>query len=582
MKANDEKKLKELTITSEDETETFSLDELEAQLDEQLEEELKDLELSTQEREKIGNPDELGKVIIDATWEQFLNQITVTGGMDFIEENRGLKLDLRDDAHIQTAENFKNKKIAKHNYKSREQLENSQDRYNNTPHKEFRKQHVNPGMDATLERAGSLNKRGIETVDDLYTGRQIPTKTKLKNGKNNPKAAQREHVTSSAEIYKDPTLQMGTSDQELADIINDPNNLQGYTTAERNIRKSDKSVDEMSAQDKTKHHERADKKSKEFLEKEKQKVTERLKKEGRQTQKEEALRIGGKALRTAVMQLLAELMREIIAKLVKWFKSAKKTVKTLMDSLKEAIRSFIGNLKTHIINAGKGMLSTIMTAIIGPVFDIIKKISVTLKRGWNSLKEAIRYLKDPANKGKPLDLLLAEVGKLVVAGLTAASAISLGKLIEKGLLVIPVFATPIPLIGSLASVLGIFFSSIISGVIGAIALNRIDKFIAKKKKDAADDQIADQTNNILALQAKQHIVSEAQLEHTKESTVSSISERHEEANQLMQNSLANIMDDFVEDPFAQQDQKTVDEKDLKDKRKIDEMDDELRKLLDSF
>ena len=253
MKANDEKKLKELTITSEDETETFSLDELEAQLDEQLEEELKDLELSTQEREKIGNPDELGKVIMDATWEQFLNQITVTGGMDFIEENRGLKLDLRDDAHIQTAENFKNKKIAKHNYKSREQLENSQDRYNNTPHKEFRKQHVNSGMDATLERAGSLNKRGIETVNDLYTGRQIPTKTRFENGKNNPKAAQREHVTSSAEIYKDPTLQMGTSDQELADIINDPNNLQGYTTAERNIRKSDISVDEMSNQDITKH-----------------------------------------------------------------------------------------------------------------------------------------------------------------------------------------------------------------------------------------------------------------------------------------------------------------------------------------
>lgn len=42
------------------------------------------------------------------------------------------------------------------------------------------------------------------------------------------------------------------------------------------------------------------------------------------------------------------------------------------------------------------------------------------------------------------------------------------------------------------------------------------------------------------------------------------------------------MDDFVKDPFSQQDKKTVDEKDLKDKRKMDEMDDELRKLLDSF
>lgn len=581
MNANDKRNLKEVTVIN-SETDTFSLEDLEAQLDEQLEEELKDLELSAQERESIGNPDQLGKVIMDATWEQFINQIAVTAGTDFIKENGELKLDLRNDAHIQTAENFKNGKIAKHNHISREQLEKNQERYQNTSHKEFRQQSVNPGMDATLERAGTLNKKGNATVKDIYTGRQISTETKLANGKNNPKAAQREHVTPSAEIYKDPTLQMGKSDQQLADTINDPNNLQGYTTAERNIRKSDKSVDEMSTQDKTKHHEQADKKSKDFLEKEKQKETDRLRKEGRQTQKEETLRIGGKALRTAVMQLLAELMREIVAKLIKWFKSAKRTIETLTDGLKEAIHSFISNLKAHIINAGKGVLSTILTAIIGPVFDGIKKIWMILKRGWNSLKEAIRYLKDPANKGKPVELLLAEVGKIVVASLTAMSAISLGKTIETGLLTLPAFAAPIPLIGSLGSIIGIFFGAIVSGVVGAIALNQIDKLIAKKKKYATDKKIADQTNKILALQAKQHIVSEAQLENKKESTVSSISERHEEANQIMQDSLTNIMDDFVKDPFSQQDKKTVDEKDLKDKRKMDEMDDELRKLLDSF
>src|SRR5699024_5732631 len=109
----------------------------------------------------------------------------------------------------------------------------------------------------------------------------------------------------------------------------------------------------------------------------------------------------------------------------------------------------------------------------------------------------------------------------------AMSAISLGKTIETGLLTLPAFAAPIPLIGSLGSIIGIFFGAIVSGVVGAIALNQIDKLIAKKKKYATDKKIADQTNKILALQAKQHIVSEAQLENKKESTVSSISERHE-------------------------------------------------------
>ncbi len=40
-----------------------------------------------EEREKIGNPDELGNVIMDVVWEQFLNPIAVTAGEDFIKEN---------------------------------------------------------------------------------------------------------------------------------------------------------------------------------------------------------------------------------------------------------------------------------------------------------------------------------------------------------------------------------------------------------------------------------------------------------------------------------------------------------------
>ena len=73
------------------------------------------MQFLAEEKEKIGNPDNLGNVIMDVVWEQFLNQVAVTAGEDFIKENRGLHLDLRNEAHIQTTENFANGKIATHN-----------------------------------------------------------------------------------------------------------------------------------------------------------------------------------------------------------------------------------------------------------------------------------------------------------------------------------------------------------------------------------------------------------------------------------------------------------------------------------
>ena len=145
--------------------------------------------------------------------------------------------------------------------------------------------------------------------------------------------------------------------------------------------------------------------------------------EGKQSQKEEAFRIGKKALRTVLMQLLADLIKEIIAKLVKWFKSTKKGLDTLIDSLKKAISSFISKMKTHMINAGNTVFSTVMTAIIGPIFGTIKKVWMLLKQGWKSLKDAVNYIKRPENKGKPIGRLLLETGKIIIAGLTGAGAL---------------------------------------------------------------------------------------------------------------------------------------------------------------
>lgn len=532
-------------------SESFDFDELEAKLQQQLEDEFSDLAILQDESEKISNPDALGEVIQDVIWEQFLNQVAITAGEDFVKDNYGLRLDLRDEAHIQTAENFAEGKIATHNHISREQLEQNYDRYKNMPHKKFRDDYVNPGMNDTLKRAGQLNKEGVETVTDIYTGEQIPTATKLPDGKNNPDAAQREHVKPSAELYKNPSLQMANDDKELAAIINDPENLQGYTTAERNNRKSDKTAAEMDDADKTEYWETADKRAEEFVKKKEKEGEERLKAEGRKTQREEAFRISGKALRAVVMMLLADLARQVIRKLIKWLKSAKKSVKSLLASLKEAVTDFVLNLKNQVINVANTALTTILGAIWGPIVSTVKKLFMMMKQEFLAIKSAVDYLRAAENKGKPLGILIMEVGKIMMVGFTAAGAIGLSEAIETGLKAIPVvgpiFAYEIPLLGPLASLLGMFLGAVIAGIIGALVINLIQKQISEIQSSENRAEKIDKCSEILRTQRELQIIKEEKLNHTKATAEKSISERHIAAAEVISESFKTIAENCTDD-----------------------------------
>ena len=75
-----------------------------------------------------------------------------------------------------------------------------------------------------------------------------------------------------------------------------------------------------------------------------------------------------------------------------------------------------------------------------------------------------------------------QVGKIIIAGLTGITALGLGEVIEKGLgTILPALSViQIPLLGSLANIIGIFMGAIISGIIGAVAIYFIQKAIEKK------------------------------------------------------------------------------------------------------
>ena len=472
-------------------------EDLEEKLQNQLDEELSDLSFLETEKDKIGNPDNLGNMIKDVVWEQFLNQIAVTAGEDFIKENRGLTLDLRNEAHIQTTENFAEGKIATHNSNI-----DYQKRYDDWQ-SNFKKDD-NGNIVTHTTRSGKEEATLVKDARKPFDENRPSGSTE--------KHTDMDHTISAGEIIRDAEANAHMTKEEQIAFANSNANLNEMDSS-LNRSKGDKSMTEwldipnangqrpdeifdISAEDDAQLRQK-DIEAREEYERQKKEGEKKSIAAGKKSQREEAFRIGGKALRAVLMQMLAELVKEIIGKLVKWFKSAKKELSTLLDSLKEAIHSFIGKMKTHLINAGNTVFSTVATAIVGPVVGTIKKVWMMLKQGWNSLRNAINYVKDPTNKGKPISILLMEVGKIVIAGLTGVGALVLGEVIEKSLMTIPLFAFEIPLLGSLANILGIFIGAVVAGIIGAIVINMIDKVITKYKKNNLQLEIAVQSDLVI-------------------------------------------------------------------------------------
>lgn len=521
--------------------ESFDFDEFEEKLQSKLEEELIGLEFLKEEKELIGNPNNLGNVIKDIVWEQFINQIAVTAGESFIKENNGLHLDLRNEAHIQTTENFANGKIATHNTKI-----NYQKRYD-----DWQSNFVKDENGKVVTHTTRCGKE----EPTLVKGARKPFDKDRPSG-STEKHTDMDHTVSAAEIIRDPAANAHMSKKEQIAFANSDANLNEIDSS-LNRSKGDKSTTEwldspntngqkpneifnISDEDDKKMRQK-DAEAREEYEKQKKEAEQKSFEAGKQSQKEEAFRIGGKALRAFIMQLLADLLKEIIAKLVKWFKVAKRNLKTLLDSLKEAIDSFIKKLKTNIKNASNSVFTTIATAIIGPIFSTIKKVWILLKQGWKSLKDAINYIKSPENKCKPIKQLLLETGKIIITGLTGGGAILLGEAIEKGLMAIPIFTVEIPLIGSLANILGIFFGAVVSGIIGAIVINFIEKRIKKSQCAENVETQVNKANEVLNLQYQIRTVGQAKLKYDKANITETIRKRHNTATNMMSESLDNIV-----------------------------------------
>lgn len=548
---------------------------LESQLETEIDSQMEDLKVLEEEHDKIGNPATIGETVKNVVWEQFINQVGVIAGEDFIRENRGLTLDLRDSAHIQTTENFEKGKIATHNDKI-----DYQKRYDD--------------WQANFQH----DENGDVKTHQTRTGKQEAT---LVNGARKPfdegrptgsveRGTDMDHTVSAGEIIRDPEANAHLSKEEQIAFANSEANL-NEMNAGQNRSKGDKSMTDW-LDNPNKNGQKPDEifdineeQKEQYREKDKEARTEyeRVKKEGekrsietgKKSQREEAFRIGGKALRSVIMGLLASLVKDIIQKLVAWFRSGKRSLSTFIDSVKLAIKSFLSNMKTHLLNAGNTLITTIFTAIFGPVIGMIKKAWIFLKQGYKSVKKAIEFFKNPANKNMPFSIKMMEVGKIIVTGATAGGAILLGETIEKGLMTIPVFAFQIPMLGSLASLLGMFFGALISGLIGALALNLIDKMIAKKQRSINQSQQINKKNDIINSQEQILVVTAAKAANAKKDTAQHVMNRHQEASDIIEKSTSSVDENLN---AVNDNEKKTEEIQTRNTSVLDEIDDILNNL----
>lgn len=503
----------------------FDFDEREKELEEELEKVFSEIEILKSDRDKIGNPDALGKVVLDEVWKQFGNQI----GLDMTAETLIQKYDRE---HPETYDEVGKKVMQDERYKK-----------------------------ANKEMMEKQKEGGLR---DEYTGKEIKQSDK----------ANLDHTVSRKEIYENKRRKQANIETE--DLANKQENLNA-TNESLNKSKGKKSIQEMvetresREEELRKQNERANKKIDESnmsdtekrLAKEKNNKRlqdkldaddELMKKKDAEARKainrdiakgvvkETGKKAGKDALKAMAVQALFDLLKEVMNALIRFFKSKAKSFKLFLGEMKIAVKNFVSKLASFLRTGVSTAVGTIVSEIFGPVVSLFTKLASLIKQGFRSLGDAIAYLANKDNANKSFEVKVAEVGKIIVAGLTAMGAIFGGELIEKALIVgFPVLETiKIPLLGSLANIMGLFFASMISGIVGAIILNLIDKYIANKQLENNILAQVDKGNEILNKQNELIDLKESKLERTKANVQSRMAERNEKAKEVIHETAEDI------------------------------------------
>ena len=506
------------------ESENLNYDELEELLEKQFTMEFSNLKKLEVECREISSPDKLGDVILDEIWNQFANQIG---------------LDMTSDTLLK--------------------------QYNdNNPNGYTKKEGAKILKDKRYTDANNAMKEKQKSgnLKDEYTGKtlKVNEKTNL------------DHVVARKQIFENSWRKI--ADIETADLANKSENfavtneslnkskgaksnsdyIKNRELREKNLReqvkKANKKIDKMNISDAEKRNLKAEnnKRLNDKLAADSQKMLKVEKKAKKAINKDIAkkapVRIANKAGKDAIKAMfvaaLFGMLKEIMNALVRFFKSKKRSFDAFLEEMKNALHSFFRKIKDFIKVGVDSFVGSIVGEIIGAFAQKLKKLPNLIKQLFGSIRESISYLSNPENQTHSTAIKIAHISKIITSGLVAVGAMFLGEYFEKYLLTIPNFGNPIPLLGTIANILGMFLASLLTGILGAIIINGLDGFISRKLQDENKKQQADKKNELLRIQDVQIFVAEQNVAVKRNDIFIKMAKNHQKLREL----LGNVQEEF--------------------------------------
>jgi hypothetical protein len=508
------------------ESENLNYDELEELLEEQFTMEFSNLKKLEVECKEISSPDKLGDVILDEIWNQFGNQIGLDMTSDTLLKQYN---DNRD----------KPKEYTKVIGKSILEDKRFKDAKNNMKDK---------------LRSGTLK--------DEYTGKTLKINEKVNL----------DHVVPRKQIFENPWRKI--ADIETVDLANKSENfaatneslnkskgaksnsdyIKNKELRERNLReqvkKANEKIDKMNISDAEKRNLKAENNkrlndklatdSKRMLKSEKTAKKAINKDIAKKASVRMANKAGKDAIKAMFVAALFGMLKEIMNALVRYFKAKKQSFDTFIEEMKKALHSFFVKIKDFIKVGVDSFVGSIVGEIIGAFNQKLQKLPNLIKQLFGSIRESISYLSNPENQTHSTAIKIAHISKIITSGLVAVGAMFLGEYFEKYLLTIPNFGNPIPLLGTIANILGMFLASLLTGILGAIIINGLDQFISKKLIEENQKQEADKKNELLRIQDVQIFVAEQNVAVKRNDIFIKMAKNHQKLREL----LGNVQEEF--------------------------------------
>lgn len=532
---NLEKKLNlEVKETSFDEMdfEDFDFDSMEEMLNQDVEEMMLDLDALSEEKEKLTNPDSLGKEI----YNSIFNQLNAQSGMD-LQANSG-----------EYGRNIRGE-LDKANNQMYSEIHTKSGQINQSPNLD--------GFIAEVDQAATYNINAATQKKDSRAKVLVREDGKIL-GKNSADIVVKDGRGRKVQVYQ---AKMGKDAQATSAYLDKGNyNNQRYLISDNQVDSVKGKLDKRSNKTVTSNIEYDGVSSTSRNKEDYKKIQEDIQQKGnikkygfgdvkkKDLVKNGAADAGKAALRGTIMSAAATLIKSIIDSLVEFFKSKKKTWSEFFSKMKQSISNFFVSLKQVFKNSMSGGIGSVVNNIAGAINKTITKVWGALKTGFSTIKNAIKIFTSPENKNKPFSVRLAEFGKVIAAGLAIAGTMLLSEVLTNLLTKAfpPLEGVVLPVIGSVLGLIVEIILAILGGIVTGIAINFLNKFIAGKQRSELDKKIISKQNDVLDKQHVQIAVVKKGNENHKKRVLNDIDLRHKQANEVTQKTLDEIFTPVAE------------------------------------